>query len=181
MAKERREPGRCGNSHVTAVDTGADPRTGADDPKGRRHLGSQAPSDLHGQTVRAVLATRVQRLPSEGGGSEGARERQGCQRLGSKRSDGRRGRLTNLGGVRQSESGVVKRQFHRSLGRGCKPGGQGRGASLEEKPVMHEARVLVVQESWEAEIGRTCRALSPSQAARRATGGKASSKQTVER
>jgi len=43
----------------------------------------------------------------------------------------------------RSESGVVKRPVHRSPGHGCKPEGQGRGASFEEMPVAHEARVLV--------------------------------------
>jgi len=52
----------------------------------------------------------------------------------------------------RSEFGVVKRQVHRSPGHGCKPDGQGRGVSLEEMPVAHEARVLVFRK-WEAEVG----------------------------
>jgi len=57
----------------------------------------------------------------------------------------------------RSELGVVKRQVHRSPGRGCKPVGHGRGVSLEEMPVAHEARVLVIRQQ-EAEVGRTHRA-----------------------
>jgi hypothetical protein len=49
------------------------------------------------------------------------------------------------GRARRSGSGVVKRQVHRSPGRGCKSTRQGRGASLEEMPVADEARVLVVE------------------------------------
>jgi len=56
-------------------------------------------------------------------------------------------------GTYRSEFGVVKRQILRSPGRGCKPVGHGRGVSLEEMPVTHEARVLVIG-SWEAEVGR---------------------------
>jgi len=48
-------------------------------------------------------------------------------------------------GTYQSGSGIVKRQVHRSPVRECKLIGQGRGASFEEIPVAHEARVLVSQ------------------------------------
>jgi len=71
--------------------------------------------------------------------------------------------------ARRSESGVVKRQVHRSPGPGCKPAGHGRGASLEEMPVAHEARVLVFRK-WEAEVGRTHRAGAPGRAARQTSG-----------
>jgi len=47
--------------------------------------------------------------------------------------------------ARRSESGVVKRQIHRSPGCECKLVGQGQGASLEEMPVAHEAWILVVR------------------------------------
>jgi len=47
--------------------------------------------------------------------------------------------------TRRSGSGVVKRQVLRSLGDGCKPVDQERGASLEETPETNEARVLVVE------------------------------------
>jgi len=51
----------------------------------------------------------------------------------------------------------------------CKPVVQGRGVSLEEMPVAHEARVLVVRQ-WEAEVGRTHRARSPRRVARQTVG-----------
>jgi len=47
--------------------------------------------------------------------------------------------------ARRSESGVVKRRFPRSFGRGCRPTDQRRGVSLEEMPGANEARVLVVE------------------------------------
>jgi len=47
--------------------------------------------------------------------------------------------------ARRSELGVVKRQIPRSFGRGRRPTDQRRGASLEEMPGTHEARVLVVE------------------------------------
>jgi len=78
----------------------------------------------------------------------------------------------NLDEACRSGFGVVKRQVHRSPGRGCKPVGQGRGVSLEEMPVAHEARVLVVRQ-WEAEVGRTHRVRSPRRVARQ-TAGRAS-------
>jgi len=69
----------------------------------------------------------------------------------------------------RSGSGVVKRQVHRSPGHGCMPVGQGRGVSLEEMPVAHETRVLVVRQ-WEAEVGRTHRDRCPRRAARQTVG-----------
>jgi hypothetical protein len=76
----------------------------------------------------------------------------------------------------RSGFGVVKRQVHRSrwsskleTARGCMPVGQGRGVSLEEMPVAHETRVLVVRQ-WEAEVGRTHRDRCPRRAARQTVG-----------
>lgn len=47
--------------------------------------------------------------------------------------------------ARRSGSDVVKRRIPRSFEfDGCRPTGQRRGVSLEEKPGAHEARVLVV-------------------------------------
>lgn len=63
-------PGSRRKPHVTAMDTGADPRASAGDSEDGRHLGSQALSDLHGQTERAILATQIDGLSAKAKGYE---------------------------------------------------------------------------------------------------------------
>jgi len=111
-------------------------------PNGGRHLGSERASPLHGETKETALATRkddpIESAGPRAGSDGGVR---GTARRGAPAEDA----------VRQPEEayrsgfGVVKRQVHRSPGRGCKPVGQGRGVSLEDVPVTYEARVLVVR------------------------------------
>jgi len=55
--------------------------------------------------------------------------------------------------------------------------GHGRGVSLEEKPVTHEAWGTRSRKQWEAEVGRTHRCSCSVAAARRTTGGRDSSRQ----
>jgi len=134
---------------------------------------------LHGGAKKAILAVGWKVCARAWSGSSGA--------TGVSEARHRRKRTEESNAARQSEEarrserGVVKRQVHRSFGRGCKPEGQGRGESLEEKPVAHEARVLVV-EKWEAEVGRTHRC-SCSVASRKADHRmqRASSKQPLRR
>jgi len=143
-AKGRRGPDRSGNVHVTALEIGDDSRKSASvtcrwkapwvvvlarssRTGGRRDLGNP------NRNARA----KAQR---GGTGATGVSEvwlaRERTEKHAVSREPGR---------ARQSGSGVVKRQVHRSPGRGCKPASQGRGASLEEMPVADEARVLVVE------------------------------------
>jgi hypothetical protein len=174
LSEERRVKGMpCTGSkrkpHVTAVEYQCKSARGRGFLCDGRHLRSEASFDLHGRTARLALAAGSMGSFAKAG-RPSSPKRQRCQRLDSRGSDGRTGRITNLRGSAKANQASVKRQVHRSLGRGCKPDGQGRGASLEEKPVVRRGRGYSLSKKWEAEVGRTHRALSPSQVARRASG-----------
>jgi len=126
-------------------------------PDGGRHLGSSRSSHLHGGTKEAALANRAERVTRKCGA--GSSEATGVSTVRLDRERANQHVAREPGTAHRSGFGVVKRQIHRSPGRGCKPVGHGRGASLEEMPVAHEARVLVVRQ-WEAEVDRTHRVRS---------------------
>jgi len=129
---------------VTAHEIGTDSRLAWVSPKDGRHLGSKRASHLHGGTKEAASANR-----DEGSARKrpaGSLEATGVSEVRLGRERRRNMPRANLDEACRSGFGVVKRQVHRSPGHGCKPVGQGRGVSLEEMPVAHEARVLVVRQ-----------------------------------
>jgi hypothetical protein len=93
--------------------------------------------------VRAALATWVHGAPRKRSAGDTGATGVSDVRFVRERSEEQRREPTWR--THRSESGVVKRKVHRSPGRGCKLANQGRGASLEEIPVAHEAWVLVVE------------------------------------
>jgi len=144
-AKGRRRQDRVRKQHVTARETGL---TCA----GAQGLSREGTSD---REIRLIFTEgRKQRSRQSRSERSVRKSKARCGRKGSDRGvrgtaqSGVHGRNTpcaNLNRARRSESGVVKRQVHRSPGRECKLVDQGRGVSLEEMPVAHEARVLVVE------------------------------------
>jgi len=126
-------------------------------PGGGRHLGLKSSSHLHGGTKDAASAIREQRFARKCAAGSSEATEVSKVRLDRERAEQYIAREPEE--AHRSGFGVVKRQVHRSPGHGCKPVGHGRGASLEEMPVAHEARVLVVRQ-WEAEVGRTHRVRS---------------------
>jgi len=110
-------------------------------------------SHLHGGARNLTLANRFERLCESRDRKE--RKRQGCQRHDSIEGVRKTTPYANSNAVRRSGLGVVKRQIHRSPGPERKVAGQGRGASLEEMPGAHEARVLVskVREKQKSVVG----------------------------
>jgi len=169
FAREAAGEGRIGaEAHVTAIPRSVPACAGARESlSDGRHRGSQAAFPLHGGAQEAASASRSKASRESAESGAGARQR--GQRFGSIGSTRDNDAARQPGRAHRSERGVVKRQTHRSFGIGCKPGRQGRGASLEEKPVTHEARVLAVRK-WEAEVGRTHRAHAPGRAARQIPG-----------
>jgi len=153
--KGGRGPGRRGNTRDRDHEIGSDSRKRVSVPRRWK-----AP-----RVEQSVSSSRWDDGSDLGvfGGSPRARARehkpgtrQGCQRYGSIGSARKKNAVRQSEEAHRSEFGVVKRQVHRSPGRGCKPVGHGRGVSLEEMPVAHEARVLEFRK-WEAEVGRTHR------------------------
>jgi len=141
--KGRRGLDRSGNHHVTAHGTGSDSRTRVSVPWRWKapwvveFVSSSRRGERSGlgDPNRAFRAKARRGRNGSDGGVRGTAESGAPEKQAERRPDK----------ARRSGSGIVKRQVHRSPGRECRLVGQGRGASLEEMPVAHEAWVLVVE------------------------------------
>jgi hypothetical protein len=114
-------------------------------PDDGRHLGLQKAPHHHGGASEAALAARLERLVRKRSAGEAGATGVSEVRLVRERREQYTARQPVA--VHRSGSNVVKRSAHRSPDFECKLVNPGRGVSLEEMPVAHEARVLVVESS----------------------------------
>jgi hypothetical protein len=144
-----------------------------------RHLGSQRLLHLHGGVTSAIWAAPGKWWALKRATAISSGEATGVSEVRPVGSARKKHAERQPDTARRSGSRVVKREVPQSPGHGCKPIGQGRGASLEEMLGANEARVLVSgggkQESVSTHQGPASRHI-----ARVAAEGGPSPKQSVE-